>query len=584
MNNIEKDIRFSNLALEDYIRLNDLYNTKLLESLSGNSNFISIYESTENYVKPKAELRRDAEKLSKSSDSNIAKFGKAVLVFLAKGAKAFDSLCLAITSILTIGGTVLATCISLIIAIILFAVLVVPFATLTAGLDGINKALGKVTNKDKNVTKFKKLSDNIQSQKDGIKDIKELEKLIKVSESLEYIKSNPELIPVGEALNNYNMLNLLESRMGEDNDSNLAKLSIYENLCPDYMTETMENSTKKYLSGKGLFNDIISISIDECTKDSILEFLDSYKNTVNYELRNNNYNDLPILMETGLCLNYVKDRCSDLPEVLETCNKLDVILGDIITECKTSISEEVSPQFNPDPLGIGSLTPFPVGDRAVSNALCDIDKAETDEEITEAMINLGRIANVIRENYYVMESDNDYTIVEEDVAKTARKVETKANEKFAKKATKDKSNSVKSAVKHAIDPMEKWVSNQYKKLKEKDENERRKIIMSGGDPTPKILRWVKRGIVVLIGGGIGTVIPVSALITGITLIGWIHTDKSLDRKTRQKVMAELDDEIQICNEKIDDAKGADDKKKKYELMRIRNTLERQRDKIKFNLK
>lgn len=77
MNNIEKDIRFSNLALEDYIRLNDLYNTKLLESLSGNSNFISIYESTENYVKPKAELRRDAEKLSKSSDSNIAKFGKA---------------------------------------------------------------------------------------------------------------------------------------------------------------------------------------------------------------------------------------------------------------------------------------------------------------------------------------------------------------------------------------------------------------------------------------------------------------------------------------------------------------------------
>ena len=38
------------------------------------------------------------------------------------------------------------------------------------------------------------------------------------------------------------------------------------------------------------------------------------------------------------------------------------------------------------------------------------------------------------------------------------------------------------------------------------------------------------------------------------------------------------------NEKIDDSRGDDNKQKKYELMRIRNQLQRTSDKIRHNLK
>ena len=67
-------------------------------------------------------------------------------------------------------------------------------------------------------------------------------------------------------------------------------------------------------------------------------FLNRYKNTVHYELVNESYNDLPILMETGLCLNYIRKCCYDVPEVLENCDRFDQLLGEIITEEKCLIS------------------------------------------------------------------------------------------------------------------------------------------------------------------------------------------------------------------------------------------------------
>ena len=131
--------------------------------------------------------------------------------------------------------------------------------------------------------------------------------------------------------------------------------------------------------------------------------------------------------------------------------------------------------------------------------------------------------------------------------------------------------------------MEKFIDQQYTKLKEKDAAERREVIIKGGC-VPKVMRWIKRGIKILILGAVGQVIPAAAIISGITFIGYIATDKYLDRKERAKIMRELEDEIMICNEKIDDSRGDDNKQKKYELMRIRNNLTRTRDKIRFGLK
>lgn len=250
---------------------------------------------------------------------------------------------------------------------------------------------------------------------------------------------------------------------------------------------------------------------------------------------------------------------------------------------ESTIEEVKEDGFNPDPFNIGALTPLPVASRRVEQSLCDLYEAETDDEITEALLNFARIGNIINESYYVSVLDDCEMVIESKAAKVARKAETKANKKFAKVAMKDRVNTVKQAVKRTVDPMEKFVVQKFNTLKEKDANERRKVILTGGT-LPKVLRWVKRSIPIFIEAGIGTVIPAASILAGITLIGYVATDKYLDRKERAKIMRELDDEIMICNEKIDDSRGDDNKQKKYELMRIRNNLQRTRDKIHYGLK
>ena len=616
ISNIERQIRFSNLSLEDYKTLSQHYNYSLLESLQGDSNFKAIYESTNNYIKPKAELKREAEKLSKNSDPTVAKFGKTVKKFLISGVKMIDELALVIVSVLMVGGIILTTCMSLIISIILYAALVMPSQVVIAALAKIDVMLSDNI-EDENVKKYKKVSKNIQVRLGKAKSIEDLKNIVKITEAIDIIKENPEMIAMTESADILRIISVIENKI-ENINSIDNRMIVYENLCPDHMayefpvvegelsvtTESLLESvsvddntelfmalgnvvSKPLLSGKGLLAGMVAITTDVCNEKTILEFLNRYKNTVHYELVNESYNDLPILMETGLCLNYIRKCCYDVPEVLENCDRFDQLLGEIITEEKSSVYEEGT-GFNPDPCSLGSLTPFPVADRAVGNALCEIENAETDDEITEAMINFGRLTSTILESYRIEEDVTEGTImiVQEDLAKTARKVETKSQEKFAKSATKDESNTVKAAVKHAVDPMEKWIQDKYNKIKEADMNERKKMVMSGGGANriiSKVWRWVKRGVGLLIGSVVGAYIPAAALITGITFIGYLCTDAFLDRKARASVLRDLEDEIMICNEKIDDSRGDDNKQKKYELMRIRNSLERQRDKIKYGL-
>lgn len=607
--NLERNIRFSNFTLEGYNQLSNGYKTELLSLLENDGYFGAILESKESYIKPKNTLKSEAEKLAKSGTESISKFGKAVLKFLATGAKGFDDLCIAISVVLMAGGAILATCITLIIGIILYAITLLPFGVLVAGLVKIDKTLGNYLNKnnDKNVKKYEKLSKNIQAQKDGIKNIKDLEKIVQVSESLDDVLGHPEFIPVKEAQSYANLINVIENRINSIDSSKAEIISMEMDVCNDLAPEdkvynfnntgVLESATidgdetdafmalenvvsHPMLSNEGLLNGIISITTENCSEKSILQFLNSYKTTVKYELVHENYSDLPIMTASKYSLDYVRERCSDLPDVMESCNQMDTLLGEIVDECMTEVKED---GFNPDPFNLGSLTPLPVASRKTGELLCEICDAEDDDTITEAMLKLGRVTNVIRENYYADVLEDGTTIlIESEAGKVARRASDKAEEKFAKSAMKDKTGGVKEAVKRTIDPMEKFIQQQYKKLKEKDANERRKVIMTGGT-VPKVLRWIKRGVKLTAGAVVGQVIPVAAIITGITFIGYIATDKYLDKKERAKIMKELDDEIMICNEKIEDSRGDDNKQKKYELMRIRNNLERTRDKIHYGL-
>lgn len=623
--NLERRIRFSVLTPDEYDLIGNGYSHRLLESLDGNTEFTELLESKlVTYIKPQVELKKDAEKLANYSDSTISNFGKAVLKFFASGFKTIDELLLAISSVLMVGGVTLSVCITLIIGIILFAVTVIPFAALTAALDAQAKALGRVIDNpnDANTKKYASLSKNIRAQKSGVKDIKELEKMVAVSEALDaFISVSHE----DTVIENYcAIIRASETRRDAANIDELkaiTEMQIYSDLAPMDMShknmgpfELLESAdfadddgTKAFmgfrsilenecLSGESLLRGLSCIITEATDKKSILEFLNLYKATAIYEFTHPAYCDFPLLESTGATIQFLENRCEGNTQMLESLNQTNQLLGEIIDEAYTTVKENeaaggapvCTPSttevgFNPDPFNIGSLTPFPVAERRVRRTLCEIATAETDDEITEAIINFGRVMNVINESYTIQESDNTICITEADLGKAARKASDKAHHGFSKVAMKDKASGVKAAVKNTVDPMEKFIQKQYQTLKEKDANERRNVIMKGG-ALPKVLRWVKRSIGLAVGAGVGQLIPGAAIVTGIVFIGYVCSDKYLDAKERNKILRELEDEIQICNEKIDDSRGDDNKQKKYELMRIRNQLKRTSDKIRFGLK
>ena len=93
----------------------------------------------------------------------------------------------------------------------------------------------------------------------------------------------------------------------------------------------------------------------------------------------------------------------------------------------------------------------------------------------------------------------------------------------------------------------------------------------------ELFKILKNGI------ALGVVFAVSPAIAVIGLLGAIAIDQKLDRDARQEILHELENELKMCDEKIEDARGDRNKEKKYQLMRIKHKLEHDIGRIKYYL-
>lgn len=630
--NLERRVRFSSFTHTDYEMISSSYRHSLMPILMESQDFVAALEAKQSHVVSKKKLEAEASKLAAHSDPTISNCGKAILRFIAGGVQSIDSVLASITGVILAGGIILTTCFTAITWFIFYAVTVVPAAILIKALEKQYEALGTLMDnpKKKELRTYKVITTNIMSNKDGISDVNELSKFVNVSEAIQEVIESDAVKPNENAkIHDFcSVLRAVDERMNPSDavsDATVAlEMEIFGDLAPadvTYHVNTVEPITESglfgvddgteafmifenilkepFLSGDGLLHGIECVVTDAANRNTILEFLAKYKETAKYEFTHENYSDIPLLKATGTALRFVSNRCSGNTEIMEAVSYLDQMLGGIIDEAYLEVTEDaaqggapvvcVNPStsetgFTPDPYNIGALTPFPVASRKVGSLICDIANAETDEELTETMLNFGRVSTIISEHYTVEGNDIEgYVFMESKAGKVARRASDKAHQKFSKSAVKDKTAGVGEAIKRTIDPMEKFIQKQYDTLKEKDANERRNVILKGG-AMPKVLRWVKRGIGILVGATVGQVIPAAAIVTGVVFLGYIATDKYLDKKERAKLLRELEDEIQICNEKIDDSRGDDNKQKKYELMRIRNQLTRTSEKIRLGLK
>lgn len=154
-------------------------------------------------------------------------------------------------------------------------------------------------------------------------------------------------------------------------------------------------------------------------------------------------------------------------------------------------------------------------------------------------------------------------------------------------------------VKKSLQPIANMLSNTINKLKEMDSKERTERIITG-EYRMKLVNYIRSSIIGLaslhIGVGVGKAVgkaTVGVLLTpakwaglitvAIGILAGVAINKKIDAKHRQKILADLKGELAITNEKIEDAKSDGDKKAKYELMRIKQKLERDIERIEFNL-
>lgn len=157
----------------------------------------------------------------------------------------------------------------------------------------------------------------------------------------------------------------------------------------------------------------------------------------------------------------------------------------------------------------------------------------------------------------------------------AQDAEVKQMKKMGEKELKgqERKNALKAVAqlpKNIIDNIKK----QIHKVDEKDDERRIKYMTEPGF-RKKAFRNLKLAIMY------GSAAQIKLAFVPITALTR-HFSKEKDRRIRNELLNKLETEIKICDEKINDANSEGDKNEKYQLMRIKAKLERERLRVRTN--
>ena len=132
--------------------------------------------------------------------------------------------------------------------------------------------------------------------------------------------------------------------------------------------------------------------------------------------------------------------------------------------------------------------------------------------------------------------------------------------------------NIKKAVTRKEKKMDKWFNDTAREIKNKMANGKREEIVEGS--FPKVSKLIKRAII------LGATWAINPAISAITAFTMVVLSKAGTEAERKKLLTELGHELEMVEEKIKDADSVGDKEKKYELMRLKQKLQTNRDKVK----
>lgn len=162
-------------------------------------------------------------------------------------------------------------------------------------------------------------------------------------------------------------------------------------------------------------------------------------------------------------------------------------------------------------------------------------------------------------------------------AKIARKkVELARDISTSIKKNETKDSHAKTATAKADEIINNLVSSNIQKLIDAPYKEKREEIIKGGFHL-KLKGLIRKAIVHT---GLFAINPILGVVA---LLGAAAKDRALDVKVRREILRDLKDELKILDEKLEDAKSEGNKKEKYQLMRLKNKLEGEINRIENHL-
>ena len=172
---------------------------------------------------------------------------------------------------------------------------------------------------------------------------------------------------------------------------------------------------------------------------------------------------------------------------------------------------------------------------------------------------------------------NTYSVMERK-GSTARKVTDKIQKGARNIEQKTKNSKTKAMINKSASSIDNLVNNTMDKVRDMNAEEKRRKIVEGGFRF-NLLKLIRKAILVAGTAHIGG--PVFA---AISLITSSALSKKTEAREKKRILHELETELKIAEEKIEDARGEQDREKKYELIRLKNTLEKDVTRIRYNLK
>lgn len=152
-----------------------------------------------------------------------------------------------------------------------------------------------------------------------------------------------------------------------------------------------------------------------------------------------------------------------------------------------------------------------------------------------------------------------------------------AHVKNGGKQTGQAAKALKNHIDKASDSLDDAASNVVNKTRDKYRKDIREDIIEGQSRVR--LGKALRNAIINVGAW-----AINPIFGAITTLGSLALRKTASEKERRLILQELEDELEIVNEKIEDARGDTDKENKYKLIRIKKKLEREITRVSFRIK